>query len=262
MRLKVAIITCLLAFPVLAACQTAADINFTDQQGRKQGHWIKKYPNQNIMYEGVFKDDHPVGEFRRYNEDKSIKSVLIYSEDGKNADATIFHTNGNIFAQGKYLNQMKEGKWRFFSPTDSVYLVCEEEYSKNIRNGKSVNFYPDGTVAERINFVNNKRQGEWLQYYPDGKTFLKSYYKDGLLNGTMEVWFESGILQVAGNYKNNMREGHWHFFDANGKLKYELDYVNGITKNRQMDIDVSNLIESLEKNSGKVTDPEKSWDIL
>jgi antitoxin component YwqK of YwqJK toxin-antitoxin module len=261
MSTKIITIVSLLIFSANAIGQTASDINTTDQQGRKQGHWIKKYPNKNIMYEGNFKDDHPVGEFRRYYEDKTIKSIFIFSSDGKIADATIYHPNGFVSAQGKYINQLKEGKWKFFSYSVNGYLICEEDYSKNIRHGQSLKFFPDSTVAERINFVNDIRQGEWLQYYSTGKTFQKSYYKDGLLNGKIEIWFENGAIELSGFYKNNLREGHWHIYNEDGNLKYEMDYVAGITKDRQMDLDASHLIDSLEKNSGKIVDPEKTGEM-
>ena len=89
MNLKIITLALLLANSAMATCQTETESNKSDQQGRKQGHWIKKYPNENVMYEGFFKDDHPVGEFRRYYEDRTLKSILIFSGDGKEADATI-----------------------------------------------------------------------------------------------------------------------------------------------------------------------------
>ena len=39
--------------------------NLTDAAGKKQGQWVKNYPNGKIMYEGTFKDDKPVGLFKR-----------------------------------------------------------------------------------------------------------------------------------------------------------------------------------------------------
>ena len=79
MNLKIIISASLIAISSIALCQTETSINQTDSRGRKQGHWIKKYPDQTILYEGYFKDDHPVGEFRRYYEDKTLKSVLQFS---------------------------------------------------------------------------------------------------------------------------------------------------------------------------------------
>jgi hypothetical protein len=65
MKLKILTILSLLAISVIVSGQSGTEINKTDQQGRKQGQWIKKYPNGNIQYEGIFRDDHPVGEIKR-----------------------------------------------------------------------------------------------------------------------------------------------------------------------------------------------------
>ena len=258
MKLNIITLFVFLAVASIATGQVSTNINKTDQQGRKQGQWIKKYPDGSIQYDGIFRDDHPVGEFKRYYENKKIKSILIYSSDGKEADAVIYHPNGFIASSGKYINQMKEGKWKFFSSSVNGYLINEEEYLKNIRNGLSLKFYPDSTIAEKIRFVNNIREGEWLQYHPNGRLFLKSNYVRGMLNGKFEVWYQDGKPEFSGTYKNNLREGTWRIYNDDGTLKYDLNYVSGVTNNRQMEIDAINFIDSLENNSWKVADPEKT----
>ncbi|MCX6255637.1 MAG: toxin-antitoxin system YwqK family antitoxin [Bacteroidia bacterium] len=258
MNLKIVTIAYLLAISAMATCQTETEINKTDQQGRKQGHWIKKYPNESNMYDGFFKDNHPVGEFKRYFENKTLKSLLIYSGDGKEAIATIYHPNGNISSKGIYNNQMKEGKWQFFSAIIKGYLVSEEQYSGNLKNGPSLRFYPDSTVAERLTYINNIRQGEWIQYYPNGAVCMKSNYLNGKINGKFEVWFENGRIEFSGQYKNDARDGLWRIYKDDGTIKYELEYLAGVTKDRQMDIDESDYLDSLEKNRGKIADPEKT----
>ena len=258
MNMKLFLIISLFVFSIMANGQADIGLNQTDGQERKQGHWISKYPNGNIRYEGIFKDDHPVGEFKRYYEDMTLNSVLIYSPDGKEADVTIYYPNGYISAQGRYVDQMKEGKWKFYSYSVKGYLINEEEYTKNLRNGLSLKFYTDSTIAEKINYVNNKREGEWLQYYANGKAFLKGNYSKGLLNGKFEVWFENGNPEFSGYYKNNLREGKWLIYKEDGILRYELNYTGGVTKDRQMDIDLSNLIDEMERNQGKIADPEKT----
>jgi antitoxin component YwqK of YwqJK toxin-antitoxin module len=258
MNIRLLITAYLLAFSVTAASQTDMQLNKTDLQGRKQGHWIKKYPDESIMYEGNFKDDHPVGEFKRYFENQTLKSVLIYSEDGRNAKATIYHQNGFISSKGTYTDQMKEGKWQFFSEITNGYLISEEYYSKNKRNGLSFKFYPDSTIAEKLTYLNDTKQGEWIQYYPSGKVCLKSHYLNGKLNGKFEFWFDNGAIEFSGQYKNDSRDGQWVIFNKDGSIKYKLDYISGITKDRQMDIDESAFLESLENNKGKIADPEKT----
>lgn len=258
MNLKIIIITSLLIISVCATSQTETKINITDQHGMKQGHWIKKYPGGNIMYDGFFKDDHPIGEFKRFYEDQSLKSVLIYSDDGKTATVTIYNTNGKINSKGTYLDQMREGKWQFFSAFTPGYLISEEYYSKNLRNGISVKFYPDSTIAEKLTFVNDMKQGEWTQYYPSGTISLKANYLDGKIDGKFEVWFPKGNIQFSGQYKNDSRDGLWIIYNSDGTVKYQLEYQDGVTKDRQMDIDESDFLDSLEKNKGNIPDPEKT----
>jgi antitoxin component YwqK of YwqJK toxin-antitoxin module len=258
MKVKSIIIASLLVISSGAACQTEMHLNLTDAQGKKQGHWIKKYPNESIMYDGSFKDDHPVGEFKRYFEDQTLKSVLIYSDDGRTAKATIYHPNGKISAKGTYIDQKKEGKWQFFSAFTDNYRLSEEYYSKNLKNGLSLKFYPDSTISERVTYSGDVKQGDWTQYYPSGSPWLKSNYQNGKLNGKFEVWYENGTPEFSGQYKNDSREGLWIIYKEDGTVKYKLEYLAGVTKDRQMDIDESAFIDSLEMNKGKTSDPEKT----
>jgi antitoxin component YwqK of YwqJK toxin-antitoxin module len=261
MNLKLITIACFLAFSAVALCQDETGINKTDQQGRKQGQWIKRYPNKNIYYDGFFIDDHPVGEFRTYYENTTLMSHLIFSSDGKEAVATIYHPNGNISSKGKYIEQKKEGKWQFFSEYLNEYLISEELYKDNLRHGISLKFYPDSTIAERVTYVNDIRQGEWIQYYPDGTICLKSNYLNGKINGLFEVWYENGQIEFSGQYKNDTRDGTWYIYNADGSLKYKIEYHNGVTDDPQMDIDDSDFFDRLEKNKGKIADPEKTGTI-
>jgi antitoxin component YwqK of YwqJK toxin-antitoxin module len=258
MRLKIFIIFSLCAISAFAACQIETETNKTDMQGRKQGHWIKKYPNESVMYDGFFKDDHPVGEFKRYYENKKLKSLLIYDDDGTEASATIYHPNGNISSKGKYVNQKKEGKWQFFSAITKDYLISEEKYSGNLKNGPSFKYYPDSTIAEKVIYINDLKQGEWITYYPNGSVCLKSNYLNGKINGRFEVWFENGKIEFSGQYKDDARDGLWYIYKNDGSLKYKLEYLAGVTSDRQMDIDESNYLDSLEKNKEKIDDPEKT----
>jgi antitoxin component YwqK of YwqJK toxin-antitoxin module len=210
------------------------------------------------MYEGFFKDDHPVGEMKRYFEDKTLKSVLIYSDDGKKATATMYHPNGNISAKGTYINQLKEGKWQFFSEFTSGYLVSEENYSANLKNGLSVKLYPDSTIAEKVNYFNDVKQGIWAKYYPSGKLSMRTNYVNGQINGKFEAWFENGAIEFSGQYKDDSRDGLWIIYKADGTVKYKLTYLAGVTNDRRMEIDESDFLDSLENNRGKIADPGKT----
>jgi len=258
MKLKIISMALLLAVASAAAGQPQEDLNKTDQQGKKQGHWIKKYANGTIMYEGTFKDDKPVGEFKRFNSDNTLKSVLIYSKDSRVSDATIYYPNGFISSKGKYVDQLKEGVWRFYSSGINGCLINEESYSKSIKNGLSLKYYTDSTLAEKITYLNGVKTGEWIQNHPDGKIYLKANYVNGQLDGKFEAWYNNGKRQYSGSYKRNVRDGKWQMFDEKGTLKYEITYVDGAAKNPYLDKKSEEFFDMIEKNMGKMPDPEKT----
>ncbi len=262
MKLKIIVITLCLSVSATAASQSATAINQKDPQGRKQGHWIKRNADENIIYDGFFVNDHPVGEFKRYDENGRLKSFLTYSNDGNEALVVMYHPNGFIASRGIYINQKKEGKWQFFSEYSEGYLIAEEQYTGNIRNGPSLKFYPDSTIAERITYVNDIKQGEWIKYYPDGNICLKSSYRNDKVEGRFEAWFDNSQIQFSGQYRNNARDGVWYIYNKDGTIKYQLEYIDGVAQNRQMYIDESDYIDSLEQNQGKIADPEKTGIII
>lgn len=258
MNLKRLTILILLLLPALLKAQSNDSINMTDAFGKKQGHWIKKYPNGHIQYDGFFINDQPTGIFKRYYDNDTLRSVLVFSNDGKAAEASLYHPNGYIASRGKFINQMKEGKWLFYSAITEGYLVCEEEYLNNLKSGLSLKYFPDKTPAERLNYSNDIRTGEWIQYFPDGTICLRANYVNGKLQGKFEVFFTDGKPQYAGQYQNDIREGLWKVYNQDGNLKYSIEYAAGIAKNPDIYKKESDYLDSLEKNKGKFSDPEKT----
>jgi antitoxin component YwqK of YwqJK toxin-antitoxin module len=261
MSLKTIILLILLILPVCLSAQINESINKTDSNGKKQGHWIKKYPNGKIQYDGYFKDDQPIDIFKRFYETDTLRSVLVFSSDGKVAEASIYHPNGYIASKGKYVNQLKEGKWLFYSAKIEGFLVCEEEYLNNLKNGPSTKYYPDKRLAEKLNYSKDIRTGEWTQYFQNGKTCLKANYINGKLEGKFEVFFTDGKPEYVGQYKNDARDGIWYIYNPDGTLKYNIEYVAGAFKNRDLYKKESDFLDSLEQNKGRLSDPEKTGTI-
>lgn len=240
---------------------TGQDINKTDENGKKQGHWIKKYPNGNILYEGSFLNDMPKGEFRRYYENSVLKSLLVFSETSKEALATLYYPNGLPASTGKYINQLKEGNWRFFSSASKDLIISEAEYTGGKKNGLLVKYYPDGKMAEKLFYKNDLKNGEYLKYYPDGTLSLRTNYTNDKLNGKFEAFYDNGKAEIIGQYKYNLREGQWIIFNKDGNQRFKTIYESGIPDNSKMDIYESEYIDSLERNAGKIDDPEKTDEI-
>jgi antitoxin component YwqK of YwqJK toxin-antitoxin module len=261
MNLKVLIIFAATLFPSLSMSQTEQNVNQTDKNGKKQGHWIKKYPEGNVLYDGYFRDDKPYGAFKRYYEDNTLKSDLAYSENGTVANASLYYPNGLLASRGRYIRQLKEGKWKFYSPSASGVIISEEEYLHDKKNGFSLKYYPDSTIAEKLTYKNDLKEGEWLKYYPDGSVNLRTNYRDNMLNGSFEAYFENGQPEMTGNYRDDLRDGAWTIYFKDGRIRFKIKYTLGIANNRDMEIYETNYVDSLEKNTVKIADPEKTGQI-
>lgn len=238
--------------------QTEQDINKTDNSGKKQGRWVKKYPNGTIMYEGFFRNDNPDGELKRYYEDSTLKSVLNFSGEGRTANAVLYYPNGFMASRGRYENQLKEGKWQFFSVLTKGLMISEEEYLNNKKSGLSVIYYADSVIAERSYYRNDLKNGEWISYHPNGKISFKTHVVNGRIDGEFEAFFNDGKPEIKGRYKSNLRDGQWTIFSHSGTVRFKIEYFAGKALDNALDIYESNYIDSMEINRVKIDDPEKT----
>ena len=76
-------------------------VNRVDASGKKQGYW-KKIVHDTLMYEGYFKDDKPVSQFKYYYGDKNIKAISQFSCDSKFCRTTMYYPSGKKEAEGFY----------------------------------------------------------------------------------------------------------------------------------------------------------------
>jgi antitoxin component YwqK of YwqJK toxin-antitoxin module len=239
------------ALILLITCYVQSQ-NVTDAAGKKQGPWVKRYPNGKIMYEGTFTDDKPAGLFKRYYEDGTLQSELTYNDKTGNAAAVFFYPEGTRAAEGIYVAHKKEGLWKFYSEMKPSYLICEEYYHNDLRHGASRKFYPDSTLAEIVTWDSGGRTGEWLQYYPDGTISLRAEYLEGKLNGPFSFYHPNGKPQYEGKYKDDFRYGDWMVFNEDGSLKQILEYRDGKLVNPDQAEKETKFLDDLEKNKGKI----------
>jgi antitoxin component YwqK of YwqJK toxin-antitoxin module len=236
--------------------------NQVDKNDLRQGYWKTYYDNGSIKYEGYFKDNKPVGEFKRYFENKVIKSIMVFEDDGETAYTNIFYENGKLAAEGIYINQEKDGVWKYYSYYDE-FLSIEEVYSMGIKNGKSTKFYKSGQISETLNWTEGHKNGEWIQYFTNGKYKIIGSYKDGKLHGKFVVYYDTGIPNVVGTYYENLRDGDWIIYDRKGKTDYKIEYNKGIAKNqKELDLREQEKLDQLMKNKGKFEDPDKTGNII
>ena len=202
-------------------------VNRKDAAGRKQGYWTKLDSSGKKLYEGHFHDNNPYGTFRYYYAGGTLKAVSVFSEDGKSTRTTTYFSSGKKNAEGSFMNEKKDGIWRFFSEYDEA-LVSEEPYKAGVKDGGVKTFFAGKGLAEIVTWKNGIREGLWEQYFDDGTLKLRSYYKNDLKDGAIIVYFPTGAAFNTGQYKEGLPDGTWKTYDFDGKLMYTDVYENGI----------------------------------
>lgn len=205
----------LLGMSISAA--VAQDINQVDEQGRKQGKWIKTTPEGVPVYEGEFKDDHPVGLFKRYYEDGSLKAEMEYRSPEEVYTRLYYQGSEPVMmAEGKYIDQKKDSVW--LSYDESGQLKSLDTYENDQRNGRSVIYHPNGAVSEETTYLNDERHGEWKQFYPDGTLMAMGTFENGERVGAYLKNYPNGNMWVKGEYKNGFKESTWIYGNEDGTI--------------------------------------------
>jgi antitoxin component YwqK of YwqJK toxin-antitoxin module len=249
---------CFLENAAFVAAQGDSLINQTDAHNLKQGYWEKKYPNGELMYQGYFENDVPVGEMKRFYESGALQAVLNYDGGGKYVSARLYYENGNMAAEGKYVNTVKDSIWKYYSYYDNT-LALEESYSNGKRYGPMVYYYSNGLVSERIEWENDVRHGYWVQYFNDGTLKLKAAYAKSKLEGEFLVNHEDGTPYAEGTYLDDQRHGLWTFYDEDGGIDMELNYQNGTCLDEEKIVDQQQeFFRMIDENKGKFDEPDET----
>lgn len=228
--------------------------NQTDQNGLKQGFWKKKYPDGIIQYTGYFKNNKPLGEFKRYNRKGELIATMTYNENTDKVYTKLYYPNLLLQAEGNYLNKLKDSVWSFYS--ENGILVSKVNFLNDKRHGDEVRYFDNGAVFEKLRWANGIQDGISLRYYENGNVMIRAPYVNGILDGSYSSYSNNGKPIISGTYKNNWRNGKWLIYDEHGEVKSEIIYNNGIAENQdELDRIEQEELDRLENNKGKFQDP-------
>lgn len=200
--------------------------NKTDDAGKKQGEWSALHPNGNVRYKGSFKDDKPVGKFEYFDTYGNLIGEVTNA--GDSADIVFYHLNKKVMAEGKYYQQMRAGKWKFYDADGDI--SAQKFYAENKENGPARIYYKDGQVSRDCNYRNGVLHGQLKDFFPEGKPKYEAMYVDGNPDGKVKHFHTNGSIRILGFYRFAVQEGTWTYFGPDGKVKRYEVYKNGFKK--------------------------------
>lgn len=195
-----------------------SDFNQLNAKGQKHGLWKGYYEDtKNLKYEGTFENGKEVGVFTFYDNTKTKRVVATREFDPKDNTAyTIFYKGKFKVSEGKVVNKLYEGEWKYYH-LDMDQIMTLEYYKKGKLDGIRKVFYKSGEIAEEANYKDGKREGVYKKYAENGVVMEELNYKNDLFHGPVIYREAEGKVSITGQYKNGLSVGEWNYYE-NGKL--------------------------------------------
>lgn len=195
------------------------------------------YADSTLKFRGLFRDSLPIGIHRFYSQQGKIDSACVFSDSGslletgiidengnRQGSFTEFNENGTVKATGSYLNNLREGKWLFYSADEN--LLQAGMYKDGKFNGPWKWFYPDGSTHRYEEYASGIEHGKVKEYDSVGTLILKGVYNSGLREGKWLII--EGDSRQLGEYRYGLKIGEWkHFYFPSGKLQFKGEFKAG-----------------------------------
>ena len=226
------------------------DYNVVDAEGYRHGPWVRVYESGELYYAGSFDHGTPAGSWWYFRENGTALTHLVHRDNPIQSDATVFHADGRVAAQGGYMHPelrlqgavlesrpatpVRHGAWSLFSSKGDLTALIH--YQEGQKDGLEERYLPSGAVCERGHHRRGEMHGEWNAWHDNGLLRQKITYRDGTLDGPFEAYYGSGARLSQGSYLEGAEEGSWKFYLEDGRLQHIHRYRAG------------NLIETIRVN--------------
>lgn len=195
------------------------------------------FPDGRIKSSGPVKNGLPFGAHRTYDDSGKVVKADIYDSGRVVAEGILdeanlqqgnwkeFHPNGQLSAEGTYVNGVRVGAWKFYYMNGSKFE--EGKYDQRGRPiGKWMWYYDDGKVLRESNFHQGLQDGDFVEYNETGGVITKGMYLDGLKEGK---WvYELGEYKEIGKYTDDLQDSVWkEYYVSSGKVRFEGAFNQG-----------------------------------
>lgn len=241
-------------FYLLLICCLLPGIDVSGQnQADPEGFNIFYYPNGLKSSEGNMRNGQPDGYWKTYHENGILKSEGNRNEFLLDSIWKFYDEAGKIVLEINYTAGQKNGKRITYREGETV----EENFIKDVKQGLTTYYYPDGKVFRTINFVDGLEDGLAKEFGEDGRVVLLTTYRKGFLvsrerinrldgenrkQGNWKFFHDNGMVQLEGRFLNDQKNGYFKEYDQNGKLIVASKWQDG---EKQEDVDELTKLEVL-----------------
>ena len=138
-----------------------------------------------------------------------------------------FAQDKTSFAGIYYYNSSSYGV--MYRDSADYYRVVENNNTFNDYYAKDNTLRASGTATyiDADDDNNSRFDGAFIAYYPNGKVWIKQFFKDGVNDGEYTEYFENGLMKQHEFYKNGVLDGVKTLFEEDGKTCKQWEYKDG-----------------------------------
>ncbi|WP_323788753.1 toxin-antitoxin system YwqK family antitoxin [Psychroserpens sp.] len=203
-------------------------VNQFDDDGKRHGIWKKFFDKTDqLRYEGKFDHGKEIDTFKFYtlNKKKSVLSaVKVFNPDNNLASVKFVSSKGKLISEGTMNGRLYTGKWTYYHNKFKTVLSTEFYNENGNLEGEKIVFYPNGTVAEMVNYKDGKLDGTSKWFSEKGILLKDLLYKDDELHGSATYYDADGIKSAEGEYQKGRKHKVWNYYE-NGQLKESKDHT-------------------------------------
>ena len=209
----------LLLFLFCTTLMAQTGINQFDSEQKKDGVWKGVYPeSKRPRYEGTFSHGKEVGEFKFFDDTKAgtIIATRTFNPNDNAAYTVFYDQNKNKVSEGKVVNKMFEGEWKYYHKASKTIMTIEHYKNGKLEGLRSV-FFPSGKIAEETHYKSGLKNGSSKKYSEKGVVLEEAAFKNDQYDGEAVFRDVDNNIVSKGKFTNGKKTGIWQFFE-NGKL--------------------------------------------
>lgn len=269
--------------------QHSDTINKIDSSGSKQGYWIiygylkpgLNFDRDAIVEEGRFLNNRKQGVWLKYYPNDTLKSKLSFVNGRPNGPYTLYYDNGSVQEQGNWMRNRNIGIYKCYYPNGNLRLHSQFN-DKGKREGLQRSYYENGQLLREMWSKDGKAHGPDTRYRADGSIerrtvyfenspcsqntdqanisdkgsvqfeyccFSSTYFDQTVNRDTINQFDSEGLrtgyweissdinptlpdssppkLSESGLYRKDLRQGKWNYFNSNCFVDSVITYVDG-----------------------------------
>jgi hypothetical protein len=105
--------------------------------------------------------------------------------------------------EGTLRDGHSEGRFLTFVTAEGKrFKMLEQEFHADLQHGRSIGYYPDGTVMHEGTWSLGLRQGQWTFNTQKLRPAMMLTYKDDQLHGETTIFSHTGAVIIRGDYES------------------------------------------------------------